>query len=93
MEEISSPVIGNKCKLLAFRKVKSILIFFFIKFIIFENKGRSRAHIKSMNVYWWHVYRPARHGIIIFFLMHRDTPNTYTSVSLYQIAEKHTMSD
>lgn len=51
MEEISSPVIGNKCKLLAFRKVKSILIFFFIKFIIFENKGRSRAHIKSMNVY------------------------------------------
>lgn len=28
MEEISSPVIGNKCKLLAFRKVKSILIFF-----------------------------------------------------------------
>lgn len=30
---------------------------------------------------------------LFFFLMHRDTPNTYTSVSLYQIAEKHTMYD
>lgn len=38
------------------------------------------------------VYRSARHGII-FFLMYRDTPNTYTSVSLYQIAEKHSMYD
>lgn len=31
--------------------------------------------------------------LLIFFIMHRDTPNSYTSVSLYQIAEKYSMYD